>query len=265
MKNDHGDRISVLQDKYRVKEIVGSSGLLVAQLLFVTDDPTTIPFDSLPGDFFLKANHGCGWNVIQRDGRLFRFGDGRYLLDKAGKFLPPDEVLPFVISRSECIRQCQKWLRTKYSRKEPSYHRILPRILIEERLLPSNPEDELRDYRFYTFNGRVRVISVGSPSYRFSGVNIFFTPAWEEIPLTVYAEKRPEILPPRPVRLAEMITHAERLGDGINFVRVDLYDTSKGVAFGELTFYPQAGGNGTPTNCTRFNQWLGSFWEIGAR
>jgi hypothetical protein len=39
----------------------------------------------------------------------------------------------------------------------------------------------------------------------------------------------------------EMIKKSEVLSKKFEFVRVDLYNTSKGVFFGELTFWPQAG------------------------
>lgn len=265
MKHDRGDLIPQLQDKYRVKQVVKESGLKSAALLHVTTDPTTIPFDLLPADFFLKANHGCGWNVVQRDGKLYHFGDGQHLLDNNGKFLPNNQISSFLISRYDCIKKCQRWLKTKYSKKEPSYHRIAPCILIEEILSPSEPGEELFDYRFYTFSGKVMAISVGSPSYRRRGQNIFLTPEWKEIPLSVYKERLPETPPLKPSRLDEMISHAERLGADLNFVRVDLYNTSCGVVFGELTFYPQAGGHNTPTACPIFNQWLGNFWKVKVR
>jgi hypothetical protein len=38
-----------------------------------------------------------------------------------------------------------------------------------------------------------------------------------------------------------MISIAERLSDGVDFVRVDLYDLGDRVVFGELTNYPRQG------------------------
>ena len=38
-----------------------------------------------------------------------------------------------------------------------------------------------------------------------------------------------------------MIEIAERLGEGVDFVRVDLYDVDGRVVFGELTNYPAGG------------------------
>ena len=45
----------------------------------------------------------------------------------------------------------------------------------------------------------------------------------------------------RPWHLEEMLEVARRLSGPFEFVRVDLYDTPKGVRFGELTFTPTNG------------------------
>ena len=45
----------------------------------------------------------------------------------------------------------------------------------------------------------------------------------------------------RPDKLEEMICMAEKLGEGIPFVRVDLYLADRKIYFGEMTFTPAAG------------------------
>lgn len=50
-----------------------------------------------------------------------------------------------------------------------------------------------------------------------------------------------------PSQLNTMIRFAEKLSDGLPFLRVDFYDVNRNVYFGELTFYPAAGmGDFTP-------------------
>ena len=53
---------------------------------------------------------------------------------------------------------------------------------------------------------------------------------------------------------------AAKLGRGLDFVRVDLYNTTRGVVLGEMTVYPEAGSMNTPTACPVFNKWLGDQW-----
>jgi FPC/CPF motif-containing protein YcgG len=43
-----------------------------------------------------------------------------------------------------------------------------------------------------------------------------------------------------PSSFARMVEIAEELARGVDFVRVDLYDTPDGIKFGELTNYPGA-------------------------
>jgi hypothetical protein len=61
--------------------------------------------------------------------------------------------------------------------------------------------------------------------------------------------------------LNEMIAAAERLGRGLDFVRVDLYHSTYGVMLGEITLYPESGVQNSPTACPHFNQWLSGFWQ----
>lgn len=62
-----------LSDKYLVREYViekiGEQYLI--PLLGVWDSFDDIDFNSLPDQSVLKANHGCGWNIIVRDKNLF--------------------------------------------------------------------------------------------------------------------------------------------------------------------------------------------------
>ena len=56
-----------------------------------------------------------------------------------------------------------------------------------------------------------------------------------------------------------MIDVAERLSAGVDFVRVDLYETRNGVKFGELTNYPE-GGSG-PFTPSELNVEFGRRWN----
>lgn len=259
MKFDNNPKISLLQDKLYVKEYVSSLGIASAPLLFSTTKADEIPFDTLPDECFIKANNGSGWNILKREGRLFRYGNGQDLLDEDGQLLPQYYIGHLELSREGCIEVCFEWLTSQYSQQERSYHRIPPCILGEERLYPRKGS-ELFDYRLYTFNGNVVAINVGSPSYRRRSLNIFFDAEWNEIPLTKSKEARPQPVPSRPETLQTMIEAASILGRDFPFIRIDFYDTSKGAVFGECTFYPQGGAEGTPTICPRFNKWLGSHW-----
>jgi hypothetical protein len=64
----------------------------------------------------------------------------------------------------------------------------------------------------------------------------------------------------RPATLAEMITAAEKLGEGLDFVRADFYDTGARVYFGELTTYPGAGREHFRPK--EYDRLLGERWKL---
>jgi hypothetical protein len=260
MLHDRNPLFPILQDKIAVKHYANERGVVTPPMLFVTTDPSSLPFDQLPYSYFIKANHGCGWNFLCEADELFYFGQKSDLLDANGRL--PDDAMrsPLHISRDKLLSMCREMLNMRFSKQEWAYQVISPQIFAEERLY-SHDGGELQDYRFYTFNGEVRVVNVGSSSYRKKGENVFFTPDWQPIALTRYSECLPDPLPPRPPKLDEMIGAAQRLGCGIDFVRVDLYQSTQGIMLGEITLYPDGGRIQSPTACPRFNQWLGSFWE----
>lgn len=264
MRFDRNPRLVTLQDKYAVRAYARSKGVKTAELLHVTDRPETIPFEKLPTKYLIKANHGCGWNILCFDSAFYRFGNGSGLVNRDGSLLNTQAAAKFKLSQAEALQLCREWLARTYARREWAYRRIRPRIIVEELL---EPEDHaaLRDYRMYTFRGVVKAINVGSALYRNTHENVFFDPDWKYFQLTRNQEQCPDPLPERPARLGEMIAVAQTLGADIDFVRVDLYDTTRGVVLGEATIYPDAGNFDTPTACPVFNAWLGDQWKFTNR
>ena len=257
MFNDRNPVYPVVTDKIAVKNYAMERGVATPKLLYQTTRPAELPFDQLPQTCFIKANNGCGWNILRNKGEFYWFGNGDQIVANDGSFLA--QSVDSRLSSEQVIDACQQMLVTPYKEHEWAYHRVTPRILVEEQLEPLGG-GELFDYRFYTFNGVVRAINVGSASYRRSNENIFLTTNWEVIALTQYRESLPNPLPGRPVMLAGMLEAAQRLGYGIDFVRIDLYQTNKGVMLGEMTLYPEGGQPLTPTTCPQFNYWLGDAW-----
>ncbi len=259
MRGERDPRLADLVDKFRVKDYARARGVRTARTLFVTDRPELIPFDSLPRDYFIKANHGWRWNIRCQGTRHVLYGDGRRFAVVNGSS-PAEQGR--TLSREAVVRRCANWLDKTHSPREWAYRHVVRRILVEERLISADG-GELKDYRAFTFGGKVRAIGVGSPSLRRARCNVFFDPTWREIPLTSYRrEARPSRLPERPARLPDLIRAAERLGEGLDFVRVDLYETTRGVALGELTLYPEAGRRRSPSSCSRLNRWLGRQWSV---
>lgn len=258
---DRNPLFITLQDKYLVREYASSKGIKTPDLYFVTDRPETIPFGELPSRYLIKANHGCKWNILCFDSKFYRFKDGKDLVNQDGSFLNKHSASKCEIDKAEVILMCKKWLSRKYSRNEWAYKHITPKIVIEEFLRPHEGND-LCDYRMYTFQGEVKAINIGSAVLRRHNENVFFDKNWKEIKLTHYQEALPDPLPEKPACFAEMIVAARTLGEGIDFLRMDFYDTTKGVILGEITVYP--GGGRLLTSCPVFNKWLGDQWKISS-
>ena len=257
MRNDHNPIFVELLDKYKVKEHAAKLGIKTAETLYVTDKPETIPFDALPKTYFLKANHGCRWNILCENDRFYLYGDGKNLSDQT-------RMTKYELTRKEVIRHCQTWLGTRYSLRQWAYQHIKPLILAEE-VLRQREGGELKDYKFYAFYGKAELVKVFSQSIRHDHTEILLDANWQPIPLSNRKQLPPDSIPPKPESYHEMLETVRKLGQSLDFVRVDLYDTTRGVVLGEMTIYPLAGRFNSPTPDPKFNKWLGDQWVLPER
>jgi hypothetical protein len=225
-----------LQDKYAAREYVREriGNEVLPDLYWVTKNPANIPFDKLPDRFVVKATHGCGFN-----------------------YLVPDKAS---LDREDLLARCGSWLRWNYyhgGTREWAYKHIEPRIIVEELISDGTGPDPIR-YKLYAFHGKVRVIYVGiGPPGRADCS--FYEPSWNRRSATVARKKEIEGDLDRPGHLDDMIRYAQVLADGLDFIRVDLYDTQVKVYFSEFTIYPGAGT--APYSPHEFDSYLGRFWR----
>ena len=210
----HGDDplLSKLADKYEVREWVAEriGKKYLVPLIGVWDSADDINFDELPDRFALKANHGCGWNVIVKDKSKINVQDVR--------------------------NRVNRWLKTCYSfvgSFEMQYRGIKPRVIAEEYM--ENAGGDIYDYKFWCFKGRCHYVQFLSERQKHLKM-VFFDRDWNVMPF-VYDHPRNENPPPRPDNLDEMMSLAEKLAQGFEYVRVDFYRLNDGtVRFGEMTF-----------------------------
>ena len=103
--------------------------------------------------------------------------------------------------------------------------------------------DELKDYKFFCFNGKVKFFKVDFGRFVEHHAN-YYSPEGE---LLEFGEQGLEpdsnyhIELPSNLKDKEMISLAERLSEHIPFLRVDFYNVNGKIYFGELTFYPASG------------------------
>jgi hypothetical protein len=232
LNREEHPRLTQFADKYSVRAYVAAKigERHLVKLLWHGTDPEEIPFDSLPKECVIKANHGSGQIIVVK-------GEA---------------------DRTEIVHRVSDWLKTNYywGGREYQYFHIQPRIMIEEYLKPSDGNGPL-DYRFWCFSGTPEVIQVDNPAH---DINPFFDRQWNLLDLH-YREgvSRPAIA--KPTNLDEMIFVASQLSDEFDFVRVDLYNIDGRICFGELTFTPAGSLNLQPTI---WDKRLGEKWKISS-
>jgi hypothetical protein len=207
---------TMLADKYKVWQWaagkIGEEYLI--PLLGVWENADDIDFDSLPNKFVLKANHGCGWNIIVRD---------KSKLD---------------IKKTR--KQLNNWLKLNYAfvALELHYKNIRPVIIAEKYL--ENLGDILYDYKFLCFHDEPKYCSVEmgrGAAFRSS----LFDLNYEPLPFSIGTFLK--IDPPlaKPPNFDLMITLAKKLCQGFKHVRVDFFNVNGKIYFGEMTFTNHAG------------------------
>ena len=214
--NDKHTEYTRLVDKYAVKEYIEKLnwGGKTIPTLGIWDRFDDIDFTQLPNQFVLKTTHDSGGIVIVKD-------KGKMDMQKARKKL-------------------EKSLQRKYflmSREYP-YKDVKPRI-IAEKFMVDESGTELKDYKFFCFNGEVKFLFVATDrpfATRFD----FFDADFNHLPFKQghpWAKK--EIR--KPANFEKMKQAAAAVSKGIPHVRVDLYNINGEIYFGELTFFHFSG------------------------
>src|SRR5581483_248091 len=130
------------------------------------------------------------------------------------------------------------------------------RLLLAEELLPGPGDGPPADFKFFVFDGSVAALEMHTGRFGADHRIDMRGPDWTplEVPGLPPGEDTPA-----PVNLDVMLDWAAQLGQGLDFVRVDLYDLGDRVLVGELTAYP-AGGN-SAYRPTGIDTWLGRAWR----
>ena len=210
---------TTMVDKYAAKQYVAEriGEEHIIPTLGVWDRFDDIDFDALPDQFVLKCTHDSGGLVICHDKSRLDRDAARQKIEK-------------------CLRRNYYW----HGREWP-YKNVKPRILAESYMKDGERYD-LRDYKFYCFDGvpRFLYLSEGLENHKTASIS-FLTCDWQFAPYGRSDFKPFESLPPKPEKLDEMLSLAAKLSAGFPFLRVDLYQINGKVYFSELTFSPCGG------------------------
>lgn len=218
------DRRSVyttMVDKYSVKAYVESKvgRQYIIPTLGVWDSPEAIEWDTLPNQFVLKTTHGGG---------------------NSGVFICKDKTKLNSRIVERALSKAMKQDIYRESREWP-YKDVKKRIIAETYLEDQNTK-ELRDYKFFCMDGKVRALFIATERQGEGGeVKFdFYDADYNHLDL-VQMHPMSGIEIPKPKTFEEMKRIASALSEGLPQVRVDLYEVNGKVYFGELTFFHHGG------------------------
>lgn len=209
------DQYTRMADKYEVKQFVAEriGKEYVVENYVLTDSWDKIDFAKLPNQFVIKCTHDSGGAFVCRNKATFDHEGTRQIVEhnfQRNYFYP-----------------CREW----------PYKNIKPRIIVD-RFLDDHTGNELRDYKWWCFNG--------VPAYMYctiKGKDVFenfYDMDFQPVAIDHgFPRHQPEF--ERPTNFELMKELAAKLSKDIPFVRVDFFDVDGNVYFGEFTFYDWAG------------------------
>lgn len=235
--------LRICVDKWEVREYVRRKGLgrILVPCGGVFDDAQQIDWNALPSEFILKLTNGSSFNEICSNGSTF--------------------------NRAEVSKRFEHWKSLDfYSARREWAYKDVPNRIICEHLLRSESGGLPSDYRFFCFHGKVKVIAVDLDSVveGKKTSNYFrhlFDRDWQEIDARIQYPRKPGSFVPRPKALDEMIDVAETLAEDFPAARVDLYEVSGRIYFGEITFYHASGYQEIVPR--EFEELMGSWIDLG--
>lgn len=203
-------------DKYRVREYIHKKGYenTLVKLYQVCDTFEEIDFKNLPNKFVIKLNNGSGTNIFIDEKKSINYGAIK--------------------------KEIENWdmVNTVLLGREWAYEDVEPKIIIEEMLVDKQTHD-IKDYKFLSFNGKVKYVWVDSD--RTSGhKRNFYDLDWNLLDVKSDVPVSKENIP-KPNGFDYMLKIAESIGEDFPFARVDFYWVNGKVYFGEITFYPWSG------------------------
>lgn len=202
-------------DKYNAKQFAAErigSEHIVKVLGGPWNSFDEIDFDALPKQFVLKTTHDCGGVLICKNKADFDY--------QAAK--------RFIREHLQCnyYFNCREW----------PYKNLRPRVFAEEYLTDAEMDD-LRDYKFFCFNGVPKLMFVASQRHCKDQVTKFdfYDMQFNHLPIINGYPNSSDKLE-RPVNFERMKEFAAILSKGIPHLRVDFYECNGKLYFGELTF-----------------------------
>ncbi len=226
-------------DKVAMRDYVSEKGYrdCLNEIYSVYDRIIDIDISALPEKFVLKAAHGSHMNIIVND--------------KA-----KENWLQHKLMMNSWLHQNIYWSGREWVYKD------MPRRIVAEKYL-EDASGELRDYKFFCFNGKPTYLQYDSGRYHgrhlrnYYDMDMNFIPVRDDVP----SEKlnKPEI---SNEIFDKMKSIAADLAEPFQHVRVDFYIVNNKIYVGELTFFHNGGI--TWFDPPEYDEIFGSCWEINS-
>lgn len=213
--HDQKDIYTTMADKYAAKAFVAEliGGKYIVRNYGVYNRWEDIDFSSLPDKFVIKGTHDSGGAFVCKDKKSFDF--------------------------KKVERRIKHNLKINYfyPMREWPYKNIKPRIIVDQ-LLDDGSGHELRDYKFWCFNGKPVYMYVTNKGKVIK--ENFYDMDFKSVTIDHGFDRTiPEYVIPAEFELMKSL--AAKLCAGIPFVRVDFFDVNGKVYFGEFTFFDWGG------------------------
>lgn len=211
---DHNPEYVNMVDKYEAKKYIAEKlrdKSVVIPTIGVWNHFDEIDFSRLPDQFVLKCTHDSGGLVICKDRKTFDIKSAR--------------------------RKIEKSLKHNYflNTREWPYKNIVPRIIAEP-YIEDNRYHELRDYKFFCFDGIVRALFVATERQS-AGEDTkfdFFDADYNHLDI-INGHPNAKIPPEKPINFDKMKEICEILSKEIPQIRIDFYEANGQLLVGELT------------------------------
>ena len=215
--HDHNPIYTQIVDKYMAKSYIeGTIGKgYCIPTIGVWDRFDDIDFSKLPESFVLKCTHDSEGIVIVKNKKTFDVSSAR---EKINSSLDQNFF---------------------YIGREWPYKNVVPRIIAEP-YLEDKSDKELRDYKFFCFDGEPKLMYIASGRSENATTFDFYDLQFKHLNIKQkYPNSTRNIM--KPNGFDEMIDLSKKLSKSFKHVRVDFYYVNGKVYVGELTLYPMSG------------------------
>jgi len=216
---DHNPLYTTMVDKFAAKEYVAN--IIGAKYIIPTigywEKPEDINWDRLPEQFVLKTTHDSGGVIVVKDKSK--------------------------LNKEKAIQKLNKCLkRDNYAVTREWPYKNVHRRVIAEQYMEDQKTGELRDYKFFSFDGEVKAMFISQDRGK-AGEEVkfdYYDADFNHLDIHQYHDAG-KSKPEKPICFEEMKMLASKLSKGLPQVRVDFYEVNGKVYFGEMTFFHHGG------------------------